>query len=249
MILWTQPEIILYDDDPYLRMSYPDLVEDGGRYYVTETQKDVARVHELDPALLEGLWGQFERAEVTREGLLLDVAGGETRETPLPALPALSRRDYRRADHGTLDLRAGFALDLWFSLPDLAAGRVLADGRDDFGAGLALVTTDRGTVEIVLNDGRTENRWDCDPGLLTPGKLHHLVASIDGGPKVITFVVDGRLCDGGEGRQFGWGRYSPHLRTPQGSGVLRLCEAVRHLRLYGRYLRTSEAISNYRAGV
>jgi nitroimidazol reductase NimA-like FMN-containing flavoprotein (pyridoxamine 5'-phosphate oxidase superfamily) len=27
----------------------------------------------------------------------------------------------------------------------------------------------RGTAEIVLNDGRTENRWGCDPGVLRAG--------------------------------------------------------------------------------
>jgi len=111
------------------------------------------------------------------------------------------------------------------------------------------VTTERGTVEIILNDGRTENRWDCDPGTIEAGRLHHLVVSVDGGPKIITFVVDGKLCDGGEARQFGWGRFSPHLRTPDGSGALRLAPAVKTTRLYGRYLRTSEAISNYRAGM
>ncbi|MDE2339806.1 MAG: hypothetical protein KGL21_01890, partial [Alphaproteobacteria bacterium] len=55
IIRWSQPEIVLYDDDPFIRMSYPDLVEDGGRYFLTETQKDVARVHEVDPALLAAL--------------------------------------------------------------------------------------------------------------------------------------------------------------------------------------------------
>ena len=43
VIQWSEPEIVLYDDDPYIRMSYPDLVEEDGQYYLTETQKDVAR--------------------------------------------------------------------------------------------------------------------------------------------------------------------------------------------------------------
>ena len=34
---------------------------------------------------------------------------------------------------------------------------------------------------------------------------------------MISFVVDGRLCDGGDFRQFGWGRFSPHLRHANGS--------------------------------
>lgn len=91
VIRWSQPEIVLYDDDPFIRMSYPDLIEDQGRYFLTETQKAVARVHELDPSLLEGLWTQFERAEVVREGLLLEVEHGgiAPREVPMPHMPQL----------------------------------------------------------------------------------------------------------------------------------------------------------------
>ena len=69
VIRWSQPEIVLYDDDPYIRMSYPDLVEDSGHYYLTETQKDLARVHRVPDALTEALWQQFAIATVATEGL------------------------------------------------------------------------------------------------------------------------------------------------------------------------------------
>ena len=36
-------EIALYDDDPFIRMSYPDLIEEDGELYLFETQKDKAR--------------------------------------------------------------------------------------------------------------------------------------------------------------------------------------------------------------
>ena len=264
IILWSQPEIIIYDDDTFIRMSYPDLVEEDGRTFVTETQKDIARVHELSPALLEGLWAQFDRAKVTREGLLLEwnptegphaqpAVSAEHPALPfaveMPRLPVLLTRDNTRADYGTLDRRAGFALDLWLQLDSLAPGQILVDSRTDAGAGFALVTTGGGAIQIILNDGRTENRWDCDPGTIQPGRLQHLAVSVDGGPKIITFVVDGKLCDGGEARQFGWGRFSPNLRTPDGADKPQVAPAVKRLRLYGRYLTTSEAISNYHAGL
>jgi len=75
IVRWSQPEIGLFDDDPYIRMSYPDLIEDGGKYFLTETQKDVARVHEIDPALLDGMWEQFgdNRKLVATRGLLLNL--------------------------------------------------------------------------------------------------------------------------------------------------------------------------------
>ena len=256
IIQWAQPEVVLYDDDTYVRMSYPDLVEDGGRYFLTETQKDLARVHEIAPTLLLGLWGQFEEATLVTDGLVLSLpeAGGVMpREVAAPPLPQFCVRDHTRADHGTRDLRRGFALDLWVRLPSLAPSQVILDGRTPAGRGLCLATTDRGTIEIALNDGRTENCWDCDPGLLREGQVHHLAVIVDGGPKIITFVVDGRLCDGGESRQFGWGRFNPSLRHANGGDVLCIAPSLDGellaLRIYDRYLRTSEAVSNFRAGL
>ena len=166
----------------------------------------------------------------------------------MPDLPAFLQRS-NRADHGTEDLRAGFTVDVWLYLEPLTAGQSLLDNRTPQGQGFCLQTTVRGTIEIVLNDGRTENRWDTGPGLLRANKLHHVVAIVDGGPKVISFVVDGTLNDGGAHRQFGWGRYSPHLRGVKGEDILRIACSVERLRVYKRYLCTSEAIGNYRAGM
>jgi len=124
-IRWTQPEIVLYDDDPYVRISYPDLIEEGGRNYLTETQKAVARVHEVDPALLEGLWAQFERAEVTTEGLVVALpALGEPmpKTTAMPPLPPFTERDRASAAYGTRDPRNGLTLDLWVRFETLGGG-------------------------------------------------------------------------------------------------------------------------------
>ncbi len=216
VIQWSQPEIVIYDDDPYIRMSYPDLVEDGGVYYLTETQKDKARVHPVDPTLLAGLWGQFDAGTLTREGCILEL-GADGSALPasaqMPPLPNFTQRDNTRLDYGTGDLRSGFSIELLLRLDRLDAGQIILDKRAPNGQGLYLQTTQHSTIEIVLNDGRTESRWDCDPGLLQPGQWHHLVVTVDGGPKIITFVVDGALCDGGTFRQFGWGRFNPHLRN------------------------------------
>lgn len=262
IIRWSQPEIVLYDDDPYIRMSYPDLVEEGGQYYLTETQKNAARVHQVDPQLVMGLWSQFDPPQVAREKVLLELPAADQampRQCPAPPLPSFNRHDNARPDYGTLDLRAGFSVELWLRperLPSgpasFAAGQIVLDNRTPTGRGFALQTTARGTLEIVLNDERGESRWDCDPGLLTAGKLHHVVVTVDGGPKIVTWVVDGRLCDGGDARQFGWGRFNPQYRGPAGDTVLRIAPdvpgAVERLRIYGRALRTSEAVNNFRAG-
>ncbi len=226
IIRWSQPEIALYDDDPIIRMSYPDLVEEGGKYYLTETQKDIARVHEIDPILLAGLWGAAER--------------------PAPGMKPSDVIFYersKRADHGKEDLRASFAFELWVNLPNMDAGQTLLSS-----PGLTLRTIAGGAVELTLKDGRSESRWASDPGSVAAGKPQHIVGIVDGGPKIISFVTNGQFNDGGEHRQFGWGRFSPNLKNVMGLTELRKSAAVLKLSVYNRYLRTAEAVASYRAG-
>lgn len=247
-IRWSQPEIVLYDDDPFVRISYPDLIEEADALYLTETQKDVARVHEVDAGLLEKLFAQFAARDLARDGLLAQWSGQGPATVSAPRLPPFATRDGARHDYGTKDLRAGLAVELWVRLETLAAGQVLLDNRTAQGKGLSLQTTGRAAIEVVLNDGRSENRWDCDPGLLTCGVRHHVAVVIDGGPKVICFVVDGALGDGAEDRQFGWGRFSPNLRDVNGGASLQVGAGVEAMRIYGRALLTSEVVGNFRAG-
>jgi hypothetical protein len=243
VIRWSQPEIVLYDDDPIIRMSYPDLVEDGGKYYLTETQKDVARVHELDDELLHGLWSQFDARGVPERGLVLDVTGGKE-QVEAPRFPIFVQRS-RRLDHGTEFTRAGFTLML---RGRFTPGAVLLDNRTPDGRGFVVRTTgeERG-FDIVMSDGRTQSRWSSDPGSLDPSRDQHVVIVVDGGPKIISFLVDGVLQDGGEARQFGWGRFNPNLKTVNGAPMLKIGRGVQRLRVYDRYLRTSEAIAAFRA--
>ena len=106
---------------------------------------------------------------------------------------------------------------------------------------------------MCSDDGHSESRWDSDRDCLQAEKRHHIVAIVDGGPKLILFVVDGLLCDGGDFRQFGWGQYNPWLRGVAGAEMLRigpkLLGEVESVRLYARPLRIFEAVGNYFAGL
>ncbi|MEJ1973929.1 MAG: LamG-like jellyroll fold domain-containing protein [Lacunisphaera sp.] len=251
VIVWSQPEIILYDDDTYIRMSYPNLVEQDGHFYVTETQKNLGRVHEIPAAIIGGLFQQPDNHTVASADLALDLPAGQ----PLPATAAMpvllpfQLRDNTRADYGSKDMRAGFSLDFWFKLDSLAPHQALLDSRDANGKGILVATTEAGTIRVTLNDGRAESSWTCDPGVLHAGKKQHMVITVDGGPKIITFVVDGVLNDGGDARQFGWGRFSPTLRAPNGAPQVKLAPSLLSLRVYLRALRTSEAVGNYQHGL
>ncbi|MBN2326677.1 MAG: exo-alpha-sialidase [Candidatus Omnitrophica bacterium] len=241
-IHWSQPEILFYDPDANIRISYPDLIEEDGRYWISQTQKSIARVSEIDPTLLEGLWNQGRDKRIAGKGLVYDSkkekrAGGSIR---MPRLP---------------DLRegGGFSVEFWMELQSAHAGQVLFDSRDENGKGILIRTSGNKAVEAVLNDGDYSFAWQSDAHVLQEGKRCHAVIVVDGGPKIMSMIVDGVLCDGGQERVKGWERF------PAGMGGLNgavqavvapdLPGAVKRLRIYDRHLRTSEAISHFHAGL
>ena len=252
-IAWSQPEIILYDDDPIVRISYPDLMEDAGEYYFTETNKDIGRIHKVDRGLIEGLWGQFDDHAERVTGATFEWKEGDESIQPAPWLPDFAVLDERFADYRTKHTRAGFTIDLWVRFDSLDEGQFIIDNRKENDRGMCLKTSRRNTVELVMQDDCTVNSWQSDPGRLTTGNLHHIAVVVDGGPNIISFIIDGVLCDGGDFRQFGWGRFSPRLETAKGSDTIRVASSlsgsVERLFLYDRYLTTSEVIQNWMAGI
>ena len=240
---WSQPEILLYGFGfPHDHgMSYPDLIETDGRYWVTETQKQIARIHEIDASLLEGVWNQSEHAAVPAKGLLLNSADD-------PVSPQTCALEKLPPAGGQ-----GFTIDLAVTFENLDSGQILLDTRGKKRGGLTVTTTDRKTVRLTLDDGRiAPHSWDCDAGLLKPGRRHHLTFIVNGGPRIITVLVDGRLCDGGEDRQFGWSFFHPSTGDVSGDKKLRIASKLsgklHALRIYNRPLRTSEAVGIYNAG-
>ncbi|MBT7097441.1 hypothetical protein HN937_08705, partial [Candidatus Poribacteria bacterium] len=108
-----------------------------------------------------------------------------------------------------------------------------------------------GAVELILSDGVAESRWECDPGTLEAGHAHHVGVIVDPGPGLILFVIDGKLNDGGEHRQFGWGRLNSDMDASSACAArVRVGGAagVERLRLYDRSLAVSDLIAAYRAG-
>ncbi len=254
-IRWSEPEIALYDDDTIIRMSYPDLVEQDGDFYLSETQKDKARIHLIDGDFLETLFSWPDISSPARTGCILEQSGAEKpmpRELEMPTLPVFRERDTSRADYGGKDNRIGISLEVRFRIDSFNPGETIVTWMDEDDRGLELKVGARGLIELVFSDGQTRGFWDLDRDIVSTGDTHHLVAVIDGGPKIIRFIVDGRLQDGGDSRQFGWGRFSPDLTRIDGAENMRIAPgfsgAVYLIRIYDRALMTTEAVGNYRAG-
>jgi hypothetical protein len=146
-------------------------------------------------------------------------------------------------------------IDFWIRLSELTKGQTILDTRTPEGKGIAIETSGRYTLKLTLNDGARESSWDSDPGLhegtLRTGAWQHVAFCVDGGPKIITVMVDGVLNDGGAVRDFGWGRFDSGLNDVNGRGTAEIAPAilgeVKLPRIYNRYLTTSEMAGNWRA--
>ena len=239
VIHWSEPELVLFDPKVAVRMSYPDLIEDKGRFWLTETQKTVARVHPVDTALLQGLWNQADCATVCTNGLVLEkLDGGDA--VARPAVPK---------SFGDLT-SGGLTVELHVTLTAGTPGQTLFSTFDDAGQGVRITTAtlaERPSLRIELGDGFRTVAWQTDPGVLEAGKRAVVDFICDFSAGLVMTVVDGVFCDGGEVRAQGWGRLPGDLGEPKGSYQAWVDPQVAGLRLYSRPIRTSEAVGNFRA--
>ncbi|MBN2557685.1 MAG: hypothetical protein JXB33_02900, partial [Clostridia bacterium] len=235
IIEWGQPEVLLYDDSEMTLISYPDMIEDGGRLFITETQKDIARVHEIPRGFIDRLMSGGACETDIPDGLLLKTGSGRI---AVPPLPAFSMKDSHSTCFAKIDLRTGISFLVACGFGD----STIFDNRDNTGKGILIETMD-GIVHISVCDGRTRNTWDSAPYELKIDSLNHIGIVIDGGPKIISITINGMLCDGGGLRPFGWCRFASQMTDLNASAEALVGDSVKKLVIYGRALMTCEAIS------
>ena len=246
-IKWTQPEILLYGPHPLKdAMSYPDLIEQDGRYWVTETNKVQALSHEIPAAFLESLWRQFNLKELATEGLVLKESGDN-----------LMNRTFNLSKDEQPSKGVGFTIDLEMELTGLGEGKVIFSSREKDGRGYWLEMASNRAVTFTMTDGVKTTTWSSDAGLIRFAGTTQLTLIVDYRARIISYVINGMFNDGGKERIFGWGR----LDTAMGSistrtltlgdirngGVLRPANKISSFLYYDRPLMVTEAVGNHRA--
>lgn len=268
LIRWGQPEIALwwdgtgFEDRPGWNPDwaivdgpgYPDFVElDDGTLAFVESNKLAVRYHEIDRRLLAHLRAQPELAHLTTESLALrwgrsrgHVAGRQ------PSAPVLA--DVRARGGFTISVRvAGRLEDARGACLVSAFSTVTAAlGEEPTAAtvtkGYSVDVDDDGEIGLYVTDGlgaelRHSTRIAADG--VWDGRSHTVGFVVDGGPKVVSVVVDERLDDGGTEPQ-GWAFFTAALGEvggselvvdPGGSGLLL------DLLVYDRPLLTSELVA------
>jgi len=244
-ILWSQPEILFYEEDPSVRMSYPDLIEVGSRYWITETNKEHGRCHKVPASFLETLWSQFELATVAEKGLVYNITReklGPGKTIPVSGLPALN-------------VPGGITLDMQVEIQDLAPGQLIVSNMDDEGKGFKIETGDYGSIALSYSDGTYSGNWNSDRGLIKAYGKTQVGIVLDNEPGIIQFVVNGIVCDGGSYRQFGWGRFDRETGdvfngdwtfSELAPGQIRPTGMLNSLRIYNRAVMNTELIGNHR---
>ena len=231
IIVWSEPELVLYDRDPFTGISYPDLVEEDGGFFLTETQKDIARVHAIPAAFLEKIW-QGQDGVCPPPAPVMHAAGPAV--VPAPVLPPLVVRN--RVGISRTGVRPGGGFSLQLVLRPGAAGTLLA-GMNHNGYGLAVSLNQQRALELTLSEPWGKQVL-VSPTL--PATAVAVTILVDNGPALVSFVADGCFLDGGEDRQFGFQRLASFLRHPNWANEWRLADDLAMLRVFDRCLMTAE---------
>lgn len=258
-ISWSEPEILLYgvdtlqldlwesavqlDRGKLTNLSYPDLVEEDGKFWLVEGQgvgPEFGKVHPIDETLFTDLWNQGSVKAIAEKGLILDIKTiSQPHNVRLQNLPNLYKD-------------GAFTIDMWLDIEELIPGQVILDSRNLNGKGFYISVSPKRTIELTLNDGIMSHSWDTDPGIVKTGSRQHVVFVVDGAPNIISSIVNGVLCDGGRYRKRGFDWFDSKFSDINGSDLLKVVPdfngSVKSLRIYNRYLRTSEAVANFLAG-
>lgn len=221
---------------------YPDFIQQpDGSVYITETQKTIARVHKVPTDLLQGLWTQYTVATVTTAGLALTVTAKEAgTRVAVPSALFPDWTHYSRVGYGftidmwldaapvtsvaaggapqrILDFRpAGCSGGAQSVCPGVVVTSTPPPAADAAGApSVTMTMTDAAGASFAFTlDATCASRLSSAP-VHASGK-HYVAIIADGGPLIVSAMVDGVLCDGGTTQQRGWSWFPDTLGDVNG---------------------------------
>jgi hypothetical protein len=235
-IYWSQPEIIIHGPDRTYetgRFSYPDLVEEDGRYWISTTQKTTATIHEVPADFFEMLWSQFDKSQITSDGLI-----GTFNDLPDSKKKKVSEPVNMK--------NAGFAFDFWISIDEFKDAIIL-EGKNSRIKNLELKLRNNGILEFNLTKGNDTLKLKSDGNRLTEGKSHHVAILADADAGICYMLIDGSICDGGGQKIFGFSRINDSLIETEVNNFLfkKFPGKIKKIRFYGQRMYSSQFVNNY----
>ena len=239
-ITWGAPEILLYGINQSVRLSYPDMYQVGTNWFLTETDKQTARVHKIDPSFLNEIFLPVLARGFDSRGLIFtngapDASGNIGVVPPLGSL--------------TSPTNQGFTIEMVLTVTNLSPNQVLLQNLNAAGHGFSVSTAPNGALSFYMSDGTTSFGWTTEQQTVRLGISDHVTIHVDSQAKILSVTSDGRVQDGGAQSQFGWSFLPSNLADISSSAPLwqnaAALGAAPLVRVYNRPLLNCQAIGNY----
>jgi hypothetical protein len=200
--------------------------------------------HEIDSTFFNNLWDQFNIRGISTKSLAIHVTGDNLikKEFKLPSIQEPSKGE-------------GFTVNIVANIKKLKEGEVIFENKDA-GKGFWLEMSTNNAVEFTMTDGFKTSSWASDTGVVKKIGPTEISLIVDYRSKVISYVINGKLNDGGKERVFGWGQLDNTMNAIgtnkikigdiTSGGGLSVKNRVKAFRFYNRPLTISECIGNYR---
>jgi len=227
----SQPEIVLYTTVPGSGFSYPDIIVEKDRLYISETQKSVARVHEIPMSFIDVMFRQFESGAKASETPDETLCPGINEVEPLGEIYLM---EHFRPSYITAGLTFGF--DAEFRGKELTVLSRL----DEKDCGVTVKLTADGRIEAEIAETRETILLRSERCLVNGANKAAVVFDFVAG--VGYFVVNGRLLDGGEEEDCGWKLISRGIAGAGNAKKAAVGEGVGCLKVYRKALTVTECL-------
>ena len=238
-LIYGQPEILFYHTTgDRLSISYPDIVEYEGKLLITETQKQIARIHTVSDRLQSALLNQDTVCKK-----LEGVSMAELKESGLPVQQYSKRNQSDRTEWKEILENSGTT---WIFEGTFNAGDNVISAFDRRRGGFKVEVTEDGTLSCFAA-GEAANFTVESSVNVCDGKKHHIAWIMDNAACISYLVIDGIFDNGGNVTECGWRFIPPQLSVIRAVKDVKFGENVSDARLIPNSILTADAIGDYRA--
>ncbi len=239
-LVYGQPEILFYHTGDRLSISYPDLIEYEGKLLITETQKQIARIHTVSDRLQNALLNQDTVCK-RLDGISME----ELKEKGVPM------QQYSKINHADRDE--------WKEIPENSGTTWIFEGTfkkgdkvisayDKSRGGFKAEVAEDGTLCCFASGENTNFTVESSINICD-GKKHHVAWIMDTAACISYLVIDGIFDNGGEVFECGWRFIPRQLSFIRPVKSVEFGENVTNVKLIQSSILTYDAIGDWRASL
>jgi hypothetical protein len=240
-LVYGQPEILFYHTTgDRLSISYPDLIEYDGKLMITETQKQIARIHTVSERLQNALLNQ-DTVSAKLDGISMSEL--KTNGVPKQTYSKVNHSD--RTEWKEIPENSGTT---WIFEGIFNKGDSVISAHNKQRGGFKVDVTEEGTLRCYAA-GEAANFTLESSIILCDGKKHHVAWIMDNAACISYLVIDGIFDNGGNVSECGW-RFIPYqLSFINAVKDVSFGANVSDVRLIPNSILTADAIGDWRASL